>query len=73
MGPSRLSTSYLQTIAGYRKLRAFVECCRHIATKHTEGDGVWGDWSTEANHDKIVLGIPVKHQSTFNQYYVKKA
>jgi len=22
---------------GYRKLRAFVECCRHIATKHTEG------------------------------------
>eukprot|EP00434_Breviolum_minutum_P029158 symbB.v1.2.025793.t1/scaffold2521.1/size77047/3 len=34
----QLSTSYLQTIAGYRKLRAFVECCRHIATKHTEGE-----------------------------------
>ncbi|CAK9003911.1 unnamed protein product [Durusdinium trenchii] len=23
---------------GYRRLRAFVECCRHIATKHTEGE-----------------------------------
>ena len=26
-----------QIPGGYRKLRGFVECCRHIATKHTEG------------------------------------
>ncbi|CAL1147949.1 unnamed protein product [Cladocopium goreaui] len=30
--------SMCNMMKGYRKLRAFVECCRHIATKHTEGE-----------------------------------
>eukprot|EP00435_Cladocopium_sp_Y103_P010461 s2128_g2.t1 len=30
--------SMCNMMKGYRKLRGFVECCRHIATKHTEGE-----------------------------------
>ncbi|CAJ1440605.1 unnamed protein product [Effrenium voratum] len=35
--------SMCNMMKGYRTLRGFVECCRHIATKHTEGES-FGDY-----------------------------